>query len=584
MDSEELVTILEGLRAFGGEPSNVEAKAAAGGLPASTVETVSAFSNTNGGVIMLGVDERSRFDVVELTDPIKLRNDLVSAVSDQLTPPVRPAVDLVEVDGRVVVVAEIDPLPSDQRPCYVTTRGIATGSYVRTGDGDRRMTQAEIGLAFANRGQPWYDVEPVTLATYNDLDRSALARMLERVRATSRSLRDVDDLTALRRLRILVSDDDDREVPSLAGILTFGVFPQQFVPQLTVSVVVYPSTTTERTPEGPRFADNPTVRGAIPELISETLAAVRRNLSVREFIDGSGRRDQLDYPMEAVREALVNAVLHRDYSPVTRGTQVQLELHPDRLVVRSPGSLFGPVTVADLGAEGVSSSRNSFLAQILSDTYLPQSDRLIAENRASGIPAMIQQLRRSGLTRPKFGNHPSRFEVEFSRSALMDRETRRWLDRMRQPDLTQLHELALAMMRHGQDVTNSSLREYGADRGEATQVLGELVSRGLARRHGGRRYARYLLAAEVAEPLRDGRSPEFLNDGDEPPQLSTTHEAVSTALARRGTATAAELVEVSGRSRPSVLIALRALVADGLVQAEGHANSPRRSYRWRGQV
>jgi predicted HTH transcriptional regulator len=142
-------------------------------------------------LIVLGVDENKGFSPVRLPDPAKLRNDLVSAATDQLEPPIRPIEELVEVDGAVLVVAQIAAMPSDQRPCYVKSRGIATGSFVRTGEGDRRMTQAEIGLAIANRGQPRYDVEPVPEAHLEDLDGAALARTLARVRDTSRSLREL---------------------------------------------------------------------------------------------------------------------------------------------------------------------------------------------------------------------------------------------------------------------------------------------------------------------------------------------------------------------------------------------------------
>lgn len=220
---------------------------------------------------------------------------------------------------------------------------------------------------------------------------------------------------------------------------------------------------------------NDLIRGAIPDLVAETVLALRRHMSVRSYVNGTGRRERTDYPLEAVREAIVNAVLHRDYSNVTRGTQTQVELYPDRLVVRSPGSLYGLVRVEDLGTEGVSSSRNAFLAALLPDTYLPRSDRLVAENRASGIPAMIRELRRSGLGRPIFRNFPSRFEVEFSRSAVI---------------------------------------EWAA-----------------------------------------------------PP--SSTKDIVATELRRRGRATAAHLVTVAGRSRAAVLSVLRALIADGVVEAEG---------------
>lgn len=238
----------------------------------------------------------------------------------------------------------------------------------------------------------------------------------------------------------------------------------------------------------PRFEDNPVIRGAIPELVAETISVLRRHMSVRSYVNGAGRREQTDYPVEAVREAIVNAVLHRDYSNVTRGTQIQVELHPDRLVVRSPGSLYGLVTVENLGNEGVSSSRNAFLATVLSDTYLPRSDRLVAENRAYGIPSMIRELRQPGLDRLIFTNHPSRFEVEFSRLPIIE-----WAD---------------------------------------------------------------------------------------PP--SSTKDIIATELRRTGRANAAHLVTVVDRSRAAVLSALRALIADGLVEAVGNPQSPQRAYRWVG--
>lgn len=180
---------------------------------------------------MLGVDEPGGFVVVDVGDPVKLRNDLASALSDQLEPPVRASVEMVEADGGVVIVAEIVPLPSDQRPCFVIKRGIANGSFVRTGDGDRRMTQTEIGLAIANRGQPTYDIEPVTGAHFDDLDATAIGRMPERARSTSRSLRNVGDDVALSRLRVIVRDEAGEYVPSLGGLLALGEFPQTFFPQ-----------------------------------------------------------------------------------------------------------------------------------------------------------------------------------------------------------------------------------------------------------------------------------------------------------------------------------------------------------------
>ncbi|MEU7478580.1 ATP-binding protein [Lentzea sp. NPDC042327] len=563
MDTSALTSLVDRLRRAGAEMADVEVKAAAGGLPKSTLETLSAFANTHGGTLVLGLAENEGFRPVELTAPAKLRDDLASQASDSLHPPLRIAVDVLDFEGAPVVVAEIDPLPADQRPCYVEAKGIASGSYVRVGDGDRRMTQVEIGLAIANRGQPRYDLEAVPDAVVGDLDRVAFGRTIERVRQTTRAFRDVDEVTALERMRVLVRADNGHLVPSLGGLLTFGTYPQQYFPQLTVSVVVYGGDDTEA-----RFTDNPVIRGPIPELVAETMAVLRRHMRTRSFVDGSGRREMPDYPMEAVREAVVNAVLHRDYSGGTRGVQVQIELHPDRLVVRSPGGLFGPVLLEDLGAEGVSSSRNAFLASLLSDTFLPGSDRLVAENRASGIPAMIRELQRSGLARPIFRSPLSRFEVEFSRSELLDLRTRRWLTGLRQSGLTQLHELALATMFHGRPISNAALRQFGASRAEATTVLRDLVTKELAVRTGGRRYATYSLGVTAETP--------DLFTVDQP------RPEVADALRVRGVARAAELAAATGYSRQTVLTRLDELVKAGLARVEGAPNSPKRRYLWAG--
>ncbi|MEK8228527.1 ATP-binding protein [Oerskovia sp. M15] len=111
------------LRRIGGEPETVEAKRAEGGLPRSVRETLSAFSNTDGGTLLLGVDEGTGFGVVDLPDPVALRDALVQMASDDLTPALRIATDIVEVEGRLIVVAVIPPARSDHRPVFVTQQG-----------------------------------------------------------------------------------------------------------------------------------------------------------------------------------------------------------------------------------------------------------------------------------------------------------------------------------------------------------------------------------------------------------------------------------------------------------------------------
>jgi ATP-dependent DNA helicase RecG len=567
MSADNVTELLATLRRMGGEPSRIEAKRASGGLPKSIRETLSAFSNTDGGAILLGVDEQSGFSLVDLPDPVGLRDALVQMSRDDITPALQISAELVEIEGHRLVVAEVPPVSADRRPAYVTAQGVSGGSYLRGGDGDRHMTEAEIAMVMATRTQPLYDREAIDGTTAHDLDDEAVRRTLRRIRSGFPKLAQSDDAMVLFRLGITAGASANSPL-TLAGLLTYGQFPQQFFPQLMVSVIVHSPDPNSQT----RFLDNQTVRGSIPEMVETTLSMLRRNLAVRAVISDRGARvDEVEYPLEAVREAVVNALMHRDYSPVTRGTQVQIELFPDRLVVRSPGGLYGGVVVDELGEEGISSSRNAVLASLLADTYLPSSNELVAENRSSGIPAMLAVARRRGLPRPSFRSTISSFVVTMARSELLSPETRRWIAGLRAHLPTPAHEIALAMLREDY-LTNEMLRQWGVDRIAASQVLRDLVEQGLAVKEGGRRYARY-----VIDPAISGRT-------DEPHLFSVLSAEpmpdIREALRSRGEATASELAKITGLSRTAVLNHLRSLAETGNIEVVGPARSPKRRYRW----
>ena len=88
-------------------------------------------------------------------------------------------------------------------------------------------------------------------------------------------------------------------------------------------------------------------------------------------------REQVMYPEDACREALINAVVHRDYAPLARGTAVQIKIFPNRIEVSSPGGLFGPMTEDDLGRSGMQATRNSYLMKLLEDSPVPEERRVL---------------------------------------------------------------------------------------------------------------------------------------------------------------------------------------------------------------
>lgn len=588
MTEAEIREILASLRQLHADHQHVEAKAARRGLPERLWQTMAAFANSpGGGVLLLGVDESAEFEVVGVEDPAKIQADLAS-LCDRMIPPLRPVIEVHWIDGRAVVTVEIAELPFTEKPCYYAPAGLVGGAYVRVADGDRRLTQYEVLALLERRHQPRHDDEPVEDARLDDLDQELLARFLNRVRSRrGRHWREMSDVEILRAFHV-VTQHGPHLVPTLAGYLCFATYPQERFPNLCITFVRYP---TDHPGEaglgGERFLDNDKLVGPMATMVADALDVIKRNMRRRDVVRGLFREEVWEYPEAVLREALVNAVGHRDYSPLARGTPVQVQMYPSRLVVRNPGGLFGPVTVEDLGRPGVQASRNQFLMNILEELPAGTNGEALCEHRGSGIAAMLATLRRAGMQPPIFEDKLISFEVTFSNASLLDPETLQWLERRTGSlPLTDSQRLALAYLRHRSYIANQEYcRLTGVDSRVATRELADLVERGLVTRQGTRRWATYALAAE--EPSQARPEPETVPLPFRPtrtgPAAASVAERVSEVLRRQGEASARELAAATGASASSVRSALRHLIQKGLVQpTPGAPRSPLRRYRWVG--
>src|SRR5262249_19556590 len=159
-------------------------------------------------------------------------------------------------------------------------------------------------------------------------DNRLLDEYLARLRQTrpGAGFLDGEHDEALARLHV-VARDGEMMRPTLAGLLMFGKYPQEFLPQLMVTFVQYFGTTEEeRTPQGARFVDSRRFEGSIPEMVKQAETYVLGAMRKAVLIDGVFRREIPEYPREALREALANAIAHRDYSPYVRGSYIQIRM------------------------------------------------------------------------------------------------------------------------------------------------------------------------------------------------------------------------------------------------------------------
>lgn len=493
--------LLRQMRRAQADLETVEAKRAAGGVPKNLHTTVSAFANSRGGVILLGVDEVSGFTVGGVRNPAAAQSEIQDMLA-QMEPPVRGGVEVLQIDGKPIITVTVSETPRSLRPCYYKPNGIKS-AHVRTGDADHPLTDLEIQRMLIERGQPRFDEEAVPEASYEDLDPVLVAALLKRRREKSARDAGLSDDEILRNLKVLVRHEGSW-VPSIAALLALGKAPQSFFARLGGTLVVYPNTiANEPGPGGERFIDNVRLEGSIPYVLLDAQKALRRNMSRRRIVTGAAGTDAWEYPDTALREAIVNALAHRDLSPGARGAPVQIEKYPDRLVIRNPGPLFGTVRIEDLGLTTVSSARNATLMRILEDVVGPPGVEIVCENRGTGMGAMIRDLRLAGLTPPKFVSSASTFTATFPNHTLLDHDTLEWIRERGHAGIAEDLAMAIAALRKGQVLTNASYRKLTGvtDSRLAFQQLQHLVDIGIAARDGSRRAAKYRLAEDEDEDV-----------------------------------------------------------------------------------
>ncbi len=495
MRREELRKFVEEIQQRQSELDNVEVKTAKGGTPKRIYESLSAFANRpGGGVVLFGLDERRNFEAVGVGDFQRLQEEVTSVASDQMEPALRPQFTVDEINGETVAAMEVEEVPAAQKPCFYRTVGLPRGAYIRVGNTNRPMTEYEVFGYQSGRGQPRNDEELVPDATLDDLNTEALDYYLSQIRkARPRAdfLKGTNEDVLLRLC--VVRRDRSILRPTLAGILMFGKYPQEFFPQLMITFVQFFGTTEgEKTPQGARFVDNRTFEGSIPEMVEQAETYVLAAMRKSTLIEGLFRRDIPEYPQEVVREAVCNAVAHRDYSSYVRGSYVQFRMFADRLEIQSPGGLFGNVTVENI--EDEHSTRNARLMRMMEDMHL-------VENRGSGIKAMLHAMRDANLEPPRFDDRRSSFKVVFMNHTLINPEAVAWLNQFRGVHLHDRQRLALVYLRHHNAITNSEYRRLThVDALVAGQELRGLVEAGLVEQRGAGRWTDYALRTREAGP------------------------------------------------------------------------------------
>ncbi len=392
MTTEELNEKLELLQKLKCETSTLEVKSAEHGCPKRLYDTLSSFSNQDeGGIIIFGVDETQKFKEVGVYDP----QDLQKKVNEQclqMEPVVRPLFTVVEKEGKVFLSAEIPGVDISERPVFYKGKGRLKGSCIRVGDSDAPMTEYEIYSYEAYRKKYQDDIRVIKRVTFASLNQERLATYIDLLKKNKPHLAAIPD----DEIYELMSIKRNHEI-TLSTVMNFSPYPQAYFPQLCIIATVVPGKTMGEVGEqGERFIDNQRIEGNISEMLNGAMQFVSRNMRKKTIIaPETGRReDRTDYPITAIREALVNALVHRDYSIHTEGMPIQVVMYEDRMEIKNPGGLYGRLKVDQLG-KVQPDTRNPVLASVLETLN-------ITENRYSGIPTIRRTMQEYELPQPEF--------------------------------------------------------------------------------------------------------------------------------------------------------------------------------------
>ena len=383
------------------ESQTIELKSAHKGCPTRLYDSLSSFSNQNeGGVILFGIDEKDDFSIKGVYDAQDLQKK-VAEQCKQMEPPVRALFTVCDIDGKKIVSAEIPGVDVDLRPVFYKGVGRIKGSYIRVGESDEPMSEYEIYSYEAFRKRIRDELRTVDDEKFSLINNERISHYLNEIK------KEKDNLAKS------VSDDDILELmgitkggkPTLAGLMCFSIYPQAYYPQLCITAVALPGT--EQGISGindERFIDNKRITGSIPEMLDSAVDFVRRNSRNITIIDSNGRRiDKPEYPVKAVREAILNALVHRDYSSYTENIPVRIEMYRDRLEIINSGGLYGNISINELG-QVRPDTRNPALANILEVLHY-------TENRYSGIPTIMNEFASNNFPMPVFSVKHGDFKV-----------------------------------------------------------------------------------------------------------------------------------------------------------------------------
>ena len=380
---------------FSGESKNVEYKVTLPDKSEKYMKTIVAFANTQGGKLIVGIDDKTH-EIVGVENEIlfQVMDGIANAISDSCVPQIIPDIEPQTVDGKTVIVVSVEA--GKNRPYYLKSKGKENGTYIRVAGTSRQAFPEKIReLEMEGARISWDELICVGYPV-SDEATERLCQDIESFREKAGMTEHSVKKEQLINWKILKQSEGQIMATNAYALLTSDYFPFS-----KTQCAVFKGT------DRAVFLDKREFTGPIYAQIESAVDFVLRNIRLGARIDGLVRKEKYELPLEAIREMIINAHCHRN---LLDESCIQVAVYDDRLEVTSPGGLYNGLTYEEV-MNGHSKIRNKAIANIFSQMGL-------VEAWGSGIKRIFNAAKEYGLLEPKFQEFDNMFRVELFRSSL----------------------------------------------------------------------------------------------------------------------------------------------------------------------
>lgn len=434
------------------------------------IETISAFSNTKGGTIIIGVDGTGK------TLGISIGKDTVEQMTNKIIsntePKIYPNISIRKFEEKNLIVIKVDKYPYD----IVLAFG---RPYKRVGKSTIKMSKDEYERSILEKHKDrfQFDTQICLKTTIKDIHKDRLRWFLRKAKEERNY--DIDPETPLREALNRLNLIQDKNLTNTA-ILLFGKDPQKFFPQVKIRAGRLKDV------EGLDFIDMKILEGTIPELREKAMKFIMGHIKHAIFFDANRRYDRWEYPLRAIEEVLNNALAHRDYFS---NAEIQLSIYDDRIEVWNPGELSKPLTLEDLRKKHKSIPRNKLLADKL---FLIK----FIEQWGKGTNRIIDEMKQNNLAEPLFQNFSGGFDVTLiGPGKSFEEEIEK--EKLHKLDINERQRKAIEYLRREKKITRQIYGQIN-NIGDtyAKKELKELIENKIVRRVGKGKDTYYILVTD----------------------------------------------------------------------------------------